>query len=32
MKHQANKHRSERVFSVNDEVFLKLEPYLQSLV
>jgi hypothetical protein len=32
MKHQANKHRSERVFSVNDEVFLKLQPYLQSLV
>jgi hypothetical protein len=32
MKHQADKHRSERSFSVGDEVFLKLQPYVQSSV
>lgn len=32
MKHQADKHRSERTFSVGDEVFLKLQPYVQSSV
>lgn len=32
MKGQADKHRSERVFQVGDEVFLKLQPYLQSSV
>jgi hypothetical protein len=32
MKHQADKHRSERVFSVGDLVFLHLQPYLQSSV
>jgi hypothetical protein len=30
MKHQADKNRVERSFSVGDEVFLKLQPYLQS--
>jgi hypothetical protein len=32
MKHQADKHRSERTFAVSDLVFLKLQPYLQSTV
>jgi hypothetical protein len=32
MKHQADKHRSEQVFSVGESVFLKLQPYLQSSV
>jgi hypothetical protein len=32
MKSQADKKRSERVFSVGDKVFLKLQPYLQSSV
>jgi hypothetical protein len=30
MKQQADKSRSERSFSVGDEVFLKLQPYVQS--
>jgi len=32
MKHQADKGRSEREFSVGDKVFLKLQPYAQSLL
>lgn len=32
MKHQADKNRSERVFAVGDEVFLKLQPYVQTYV
>jgi len=32
MRRQANKHRSERSFSVGDLVFLKLQPYVQSAV
>jgi transposase InsO family protein len=32
MKHQADKHRSDRVFSVGDMVYLKLQPYVQSSV
>lgn len=32
MKKQADKKRSERVFAVNDWVFLKLQPYVQSSV
>lgn len=30
MKHQADKKRSERSFSVGDYVYLKLQPYVQS--
>lgn len=30
MKKQADKHRSERVFKVGDQVFLKLQSYVQS--
>lgn len=32
MKSQADKNRSEGTFAVGDEVFLKLQPYLQSSV
>lgn len=32
MKHQADKKRSDRVFQVGDSVYLKLQPYIQSLV
>lgn len=32
MKSQADKHRSEREFSVGDLVYLKLQPYIQSSV
>jgi hypothetical protein len=32
MKHQADKQRSERQFRVGDEVFLKLQPYIQTSV
>jgi hypothetical protein len=32
MKFQADKHRRERVFAVGDEVFLRLQPYIQSSV
>lgn len=32
MKHQADKHRSERVFAVGDMVYLKLQPYVQMIV
>ncbi|XP_024314628.1 uncharacterized protein LOC112270762 [Brachypodium distachyon] len=32
MKHQADKKRSERTFSIDDWVFLKLQPYVQTLV
>ena len=32
MKAQADRHRSPRTFSVGDSVYLKLQPYIQTLV
>ena len=32
MKRQADKGRSERTFAVGDMVFLKLQPYVQTIV
>lgn len=32
MKSQADKHRTERSFAVGDQVFLKLQPYIQASV
>lgn len=32
MKNQADKHRSECQFEVNDWVYLKLQPYVQASV
>ena len=32
MKHQADKNRRERTFAVGDEVFLRLQPYIQTSV
>jgi hypothetical protein len=32
MKHQADKHRSERQFEVGDMAYLKLQPYVQLSV
>ena len=32
MKHSANAHHSERQFQVDDWVFLKLQPYVQTSV
>jgi hypothetical protein len=32
MKRQADKQRTERVFQVGDQVYLKLQPFVQSLV
>jgi hypothetical protein len=32
MKHQADKNRSERVFQVGDQVYLRLQPYVQTSV
>jgi hypothetical protein len=32
VKKQADEHRSERVFQSDDWVFLKLQPYVQSLL
>jgi hypothetical protein len=32
MKHQADKHRSERTFAVGDSVYLRLQPYVQTSV
>jgi hypothetical protein len=32
MKMQADRHRSENEFSIGDKVFLKLQPYAQTLV
>lgn len=32
MKHQADKHRSERSFDIGDRVYLKLQPHVQSYV
>lgn len=32
MKYQADKHRTEREFAVGDEVFLRLQPYIQKSI
>jgi hypothetical protein len=32
MKHQADKHRAEREFAVGDNVYLKLQPYVQTSI
>lgn len=32
MKHQSDKHQSERSFNIGDWVFLKLQPYTQSSI
>jgi hypothetical protein len=32
MKIQADKHRTDRTFSADDPVFIKLQPYIQSSV
>lgn len=32
MKDQADKHRVERVFAVGDQVYLKLQPYVQTSI
>jgi len=32
MKHQADRHRTDRVFQVGDQVLLKLQPYAQTSV
>ena len=32
MKHQADKHRSEHIFSVGDLVYLKLQSYIQTSI
>lgn len=32
MKYQAEKHRTEREFAVGDEVFLRLQPYIQKSI
>jgi hypothetical protein len=32
MKHQADRHRSDRQFSAGDWVFLKIQPYMQNSV
>jgi hypothetical protein len=32
MKHQADRNRRERVFAVGDQVFLCLQPYIQTLI
>jgi hypothetical protein len=32
MKRKADKHRNEREFAVGDMVYLKLQPYAQSIV
>ena len=32
MKHQADKNRSKREFAVGDYVYLKLQPYIQTIV
>lgn len=32
MKRQANKHRTDREFVVGDQVFLKLQPFIQTSI